>query len=125
LQQKYNANGVSFTRVVYLTDDAREKLDNAIAMFTLAGAKFTQGDVTMQENGRSETVRVITFTDKPQVEEVKTGGDRGGHGGGRGGRGGGRGGINPPNHPPRVPIESLPVFVYNKATDRNVGRDST
>jgi hypothetical protein len=69
----------------------------------------------MQERGKPATVRVITFTEKPQEEEKK---DEYPHvGGGKGG--------NKPKHPPRVPIESLPDFIYNKATDKNVGKDTT
>ena len=92
------------------------------------GAQITQGEITMEEEkGHPVTVRIITFIDKPQVpqeEEIK--GDGGAHSGGRGGRGdfgGGRGGGRGGGHqPPRsiVNIDDLPLFVYDRATDKNI-----
>lgn len=69
------------------------------------GALITQVDVPMEEKGRPVKVRVITFTNKPQMPPNPR--------------------PQPQPKPNKPPIESLPQFTYNRATDKGVGKDST
>jgi len=64
---------VPFTRVVMSNDEARDKIDEALAQYGGISGLYTMTEGKMSEKGRPVIVRTITFLNRPQEEEKKGG----------------------------------------------------